>query len=108
MICCGSGFDFGKFCSDSGSRQYLANLSKHKNIANLAFSISEAAYFPKSSPLIFDLTFFYYILCWIRFQNPVPEQDPDPDPEPYCIPAPVPQKVTVPAVPALRHLCNEL
>jgi hypothetical protein len=62
MICCSSGSGFGKVFgfgtgsgSGSGSRQYLAQLSKNKKISQiLAFSMSEAAYFSKSWPLIFD------------------------------------------------------
>jgi hypothetical protein len=62
MIC--SGFDFGKVLvpvpapvpapaptslSGSGSRQYFSQFSKYKKIAKeLAISMPEAAYFPKS------------------------------------------------------------
>jgi len=45
MICCGSGSDLG---SGSGSRHYLAQFSNNKKLVqNLAFSMSQAALFPR-------------------------------------------------------------
>ncbi len=71
------------FCSDSiygsGSRQYLAVFQKQNKIAqNLALSMSDAAYFPKSWPFNFDFFTFYYILSWIRIHIRVQEPDPEP------------------------------
>ncbi len=69
MICCGSRSDFLKRFvfdsgSDSGCRKYLKQCSKkEKIVGNLAFSMSEAAYFPESCPLFFD-----YIPCWYGIQ----------------------------------------
>ncbi len=58
---CGSGFGSGSSSdsgSGSGSRQCLAQFSKNEKVAqNLAFSMSEAAYFPESWPLISFLLF---------------------------------------------------
>jgi hypothetical protein len=51
LKCFGSGSSSG---FGSGSRQYLARIFQLNKIAqNLAFSMSEAAYFPESWPLIF-------------------------------------------------------
>ncbi len=71
MICygSGSGSDFGKMFGSvsgfvSGSRPYLAQFSKNKKIAqNLAFAMSETAYFPESWLLIFDF------LTYTAYQN---------------------------------------
>ncbi len=75
MLCCGTG-------TGSGSRQYLAQFSKNKTkiAQNLAFLMSEAAYFTESWPLIFD---FFLLFLSVNFmldsdQNPVPEPNPDP------------------------------
>jgi hypothetical protein len=77
-ICRGPGSDFGKFGSGSGSRQYLALFSKNKKIAqNLAFSMSEAVYFPER-PLIFYFFDFSFHFILDRDPNPVPEPDPEP------------------------------
>jgi hypothetical protein len=76
-------FRFGRWksfgsISGSGSRQYLAVFQKQKNYRNLAFSLSEAPYFPESWPLIvYILLFLLHLLL-------------DPNPR---------QKVTVAAVP---------
>jgi hypothetical protein len=60
------------FGSGSGSRQYLAKFSnKQKMAQSLAFSMSEAVYFPESWPLIFD--FLNFLLSLL---------DPDPNPVP--------------------------
>jgi hypothetical protein len=69
MICCGSGsFRLWKsFGSGSGSgfRQYLPQFSTSKKIAqNLAFSMSEAAYFSETLPLFFDNFYYILLLCW--------------------------------------------
>jgi hypothetical protein len=46
------------FGSGSGSRPYLAQFSNNKKfVQNLAFSMSDAALFPKSWPL----TYYYFI-----------------------------------------------
>jgi hypothetical protein len=55
-----SGFGSGSY-SGSGSRQYLAQFSKNEKIAqNLAFSVSEAAYFPESWPPISDFFVLFF------------------------------------------------
>ena len=63
--------------------------------------MSEAAwYFPESWPLIFYFFWlFYYIVCWIRIQNPV--SDPDP------VLVLLRQKVMVPSVPVLAQQHRE-
>jgi hypothetical protein len=52
----------GKFWSDtgfgSGSRQYLVVFKKKRISQNLAFSMSEAAYFSESWLVIFGMTSF--------------------------------------------------
>jgi hypothetical protein len=78
MICCGSGSgsDFGKVSgsgSGSGSRQYLA-VSKNKKLPKSCISMSAAAYFPESWPLIFDFcTFLLHFML-----DPDPNQEPKP------------------------------
>jgi hypothetical protein len=55
MFCCGSGSDFGKVSVPFRFRQFL----KTKIAQTLAFSMSEAAYFPENWPLIvYFFTFF--------------------------------------------------
>jgi len=44
--------------SVSGYRKNFAVFQKQKIAPNLAFSMSEAAYFPESWPLIFNLLIF--------------------------------------------------
>jgi hypothetical protein len=89
MIYCGSGYDFGKVFVPAPDPDNLEKFSNNKNIAQkLAFSMSEAAYFPESCPLIFFLTFLLNFML---------VQEQDPGPEPYCIS--VQQKVPVSAVP---------
>jgi hypothetical protein len=74
----GSGFGFGL---GSGSRHIYHSFSKTNKIAqNLAFSVSEAVYFPESGPLIFD--FILLLLHFLLDQNPNPFPEPDPDQEP--------------------------
>jgi hypothetical protein len=70
MICCGSGSDFDSGSgpdSGSGSRQNLAQFSNNKKFAqNLAFSMSAAAYFPESWPLIFDFLTYVGIKALLK------------------------------------------
>ncbi len=62
-FCSGSGS--GSY-SGSGSRQYLAQFSKNEKIAqNLAFSVSEAAYFPESWPPISDFFVLFFITFYV-------------------------------------------
>jgi hypothetical protein len=62
--------------SGSGSRQYLAQFSENnKNAQDLAFSMSEAAYFQGSWPFIFDYSTFllHFMLHPDPNRVPVPE-----------------------------------
>ncbi len=92
--CCGSvinycGSDFGfrfrfRFLQLRFRIQTLFSTvfqQQQKYVRNLAFLMSEAALFPKSSPFFFDFLLFYYILCWMRILIRFPE--------PYCVPVPV-------------------
>jgi hypothetical protein len=68
MICCDSGSHFGKVFISVPDPEIILQFSKNKKISqNLAFLISEATYFPKRWPLIFDFFFFFipFMLgCW--------------------------------------------
>ncbi len=58
------GFSFGSVYG-FGSRQYLAQFFNNKKcVQNLAFSMLEAALFPRKLASHFFILFFYYILCW--------------------------------------------
>ncbi len=83
--------------SGSGWRQCLAQFSFFnikKFDQNHAFSIFEAALFPRNLASHFGFCIPFYI-------DPDPNPVPKPGPEPECISVPVPlrQKVEVPAVP---------
>jgi hypothetical protein len=87
----GSGFGSGL---GSGSRHIYHSFSKTNKIAqNLAFSISEAVYFPESGPLIFD--FILLLLHILLDQNLYPFSGTGS----WSILVTLRQKVLVPAVP---------
>ncbi len=70
-----------------------------KYVQNLAFLMSEAVLFPRKLASLLIFGFCTFMLD--SYPTPIPE------PESQCIPVPLMQKITVPAVPVPQHRLEE-